>query len=319
MLVRLPQLEGIDLNRFQFDYDLTMMVFFLGPDGQVYGRYGGRDGEDPEARLSLAGLRYAMQAALRTHERSEKTPVAKIVERPKFIRDLVGGRRDCVHCHQINEMQHAALKRQGRWTRDHLWRYPLPDNLGIVLKIDQGDVVERVTRDSPAAKIGIRPGDVIERLAGHPIHSLADAQFALDGAPKSGTLEVVWRHQSKTHRGQLTLSEGWRRTDLSWRRSLQWVVPSARLNGRDLKPQERTSRGLTAKQLAFWEGYPISKEAKAAGVREGDIILGFDGKKLDMTAYQFLSYVRAKYLVDDQVTVDVLRDNKRLKLSMKLR
>ena len=81
MLVRLPQLEGIDLNRFQFDYDLTMMVFFLGPDGQVYGRYGGRDGEDPEARLSLAGLRYAMQAALRTHERSEKTPVAKSNQR----------------------------------------------------------------------------------------------------------------------------------------------------------------------------------------------------------------------------------------------
>ena len=64
MRVRLPRLDGVDLNLFQFDFDLTMMIFFLNADEHIYGRYGGRDGKNPDGRHSLAGLRYAMQAAL---------------------------------------------------------------------------------------------------------------------------------------------------------------------------------------------------------------------------------------------------------------
>ena len=42
--VRLTRIDNQDLNLFEFDYDLTFMVFFLNAEGKVYARYGGRDG-----------------------------------------------------------------------------------------------------------------------------------------------------------------------------------------------------------------------------------------------------------------------------------
>ena len=100
---------------------------------------------------------------------------------------------------------------------------------------------------------------------------------------------------------------------------MQWIVPSARLYGPNLKAKERRARGLSAKQLAFRQMFPVSSVAQAAGVREDDVILGFDGKRLEMNAYEFHAYVRGNYLKGDKVTIDVLRGGKRLKLPMTLR
>ena len=320
MRVRLSKLRDVDLNVFEFDYDLTMMIFFLNADEHVYGRYGGRDGKNPDGRQSLAGLRYAMQAAIDTHRRKAKKPIPKSDDRPQFVRDLFGGRRGgCVHCHQIKKKEHDNLRRNGQWNLNRIWRYPLPDNLGFVLEVDRGNVVKRVESDSSAARVGLRPGDVVDNIGDHTIRSFGDAQYALDKSPKSGSIEITWRRGDETMQKRLALREGWRRTDLSWRRSMQWVVPSARVFGRNLKEEERQARGLSAKQLAFWQLYPVSSSAKAAGVREKDIILGFDGKKLDMTNFEFLGHVRRNYLVGDKVTIDVLRGDKRLRLPMQLR
>ena len=66
------KITGLDLRLFEFDHDLTWYVFLLNADETVYGRYGGRDATGAEARLSLKGLRYAMDRALEAH----KTPPA---------------------------------------------------------------------------------------------------------------------------------------------------------------------------------------------------------------------------------------------------
>ena len=55
VLVRLTDIQESDLNLFQFDLDLTLMVFFLNADEQIYGRYGGRDSKSPHRRQSLEG------------------------------------------------------------------------------------------------------------------------------------------------------------------------------------------------------------------------------------------------------------------------
>ena len=82
--VRLSKVEGVDLNVFQFDYDLTMMVFFLNAEERIYGRYGGRGGESADARLSLAGLHYAMKAALDAHRRKVVPLDHAILDRRPF-------------------------------------------------------------------------------------------------------------------------------------------------------------------------------------------------------------------------------------------
>lgn len=319
--MRLTRIDDQDLNLFEFDYDLTFMVFFLDAEGRVYARYGGRDAQDPDRRQSLAGLRYTMQSVLAMHARPDKEFAPRTHKAPRFIRDLPTMRRRgrCLHCHQVREILDADLRRQGKWTREMAYRYPLPENLGLELEVDRGNVVKRVQAKSAAASAGLKKGDIVGRLGGVPVHSFGDAQFALDRAPKTGSLAVAWRRGGKGMEGKLALTAGWRKTDLSWRPSRQRLVPSARLYGRDLGPPERKALGLSARQLAFRQKDVVQAQAREAGILPDDVILGFDGLRLEMDVDRFLKYVERNYLVGDRVTVNLVRDGKRLDLPMTLR
>ena len=70
-------MRGVNLDLFDFDYDLTWMGFFLDGDGRVLGRYGGRDADGPDSRLSLAGLKYAMERALERHRAKKPAPAPR--------------------------------------------------------------------------------------------------------------------------------------------------------------------------------------------------------------------------------------------------
>ncbi len=316
--MRLTRIDNVDLNLFEFDYDLTFMVFFLNANGKIYARYGGRDAHDPDSRQSLKGLRYTMQSVLDMHGREEKMFAARSDEAPKFIREVTGKAGRCMHCHQIKEALHANLKRTGRWTQDVIWRYPLPENLGMTLEVDRGNVVKTVVAESPAAVAGLKPGDLLTRLGKVPIHSLGDAQLALDRAPKTGTIAVAWQRGQQAEEQEVALPEGWRKSDLTWRPSMQNFIPSVRLYGTDLTADERRGLGLSPKQLAFRQRDAVPKQARDAGVRGGDVILGLDGRTLELDVDEFLRHVQRQYLVGDQVTVNLLRDGKRLELPMTL-
>jgi serine protease Do len=64
--VRLIQTNGLDLNLFQYDYDMSWAAMFLNADLTVYGRYGSRDASGPSSDrlLSVAAFRKAAQRAL---------------------------------------------------------------------------------------------------------------------------------------------------------------------------------------------------------------------------------------------------------------
>jgi serine protease Do len=317
--VRLTRIDDLDLNLFEFDYDCTFMVFFLNAQEKVYARYGGRDADGPDSRQSLAGLQYTMESVLKMHERKPPAFAPKSQESPKYIREVAGLRtRGCMHCHQVKETLNADLQRKGKWVRDLVWRYPLPENLGIKLEIDRGNVIETVREESPAAAAGLKPGDVVKRIGRVPVHSFADAQFALDKAPARGTLEIAWQHGESERTDKLNLPENWRRSDISWRPSMHRLVPAARLYGDDLTEDEKKSLGLPAKQLAFKQKNAVPSQAKAAGIQGGDIIIGVDGRVLEMDANGFVRYVERNYVIGDRVTVNVLRDGKRLDLKMTL-
>jgi S1-C subfamily serine protease len=316
--VRLTRVDNEDLNLFEFDYDLTFMVFFLNAEGKVYARYGGRDATSADKRQSLAGLLYTMKSVLQMHVSEEKTFAPQSQEAAKFLRDMPGPRRGggCLHCHQVKEAFNSALQRKGVWDREMVWRYPLPENLGFALELDRGNVIKEVTEKSPAAAAGLQVRDVIQRLNGVPIHSFGDAQYALDIAPRTGSIEVVWQRSDKVLTEKLSLLEGWRKTDITWRASMQRFLPSARLYGADLTPEEKKALGLSAKQLAFRQRDAVTTQARMAGVRPGDIILGLDDKQLEMDVDDFLRYVERNYLVGDRATINLLRDGKRLNLTM---
>jgi hypothetical protein len=317
--VRLTRVDNLDLNLFEFDYDLTFMVFFVNADGKVYARYGGRDGRDADNRQSLAGLAYTMQSVLAMHGQKEPAFAPRSGEGPKYIREAGGPvRRGCMHCHQVKESLNAGLKKAGKWTRELVWRYPLPENLGITLEVDRGNVIKQVVAGSPAAAAGLQPGDRLTRLGIVPIHSFGDAQFALDIAPNASTLAVAWRRGEALHEKTIALPEGWRRSDISWRPSVQRLVPSLRLYGTDLTAEERKAQGLSPKQLAFRQQDGLPKQARDAGIQAGDIILGLDSRVTEMDLNELIHHLRRNYLVGEEVPVNLLRDGKRLTHKMRL-
>jgi predicted metalloprotease with PDZ domain len=316
--VRLTRIDDVDLSLFAFDYDVTMMVFFLDAEENVYARYGGRDPDGPDARQSLEGLRHTMQSVLAVHEREEKEYAPRPADGPKSVRDLRRARGGCMHCHQVKEAINADLRRSGKWSRDLVWRYPLPENLGLALEVDRGNVDKHVEDGSAAAAAGLKAGDVLRKLDGVPVHSFGDAQFALDAAPKAGSVEVVWQRGDDVHKGKVSLAEGWRKTDVSWRPSVRHLVAQARLYGEDLTAEQKKALGLDPKQLAFRQRELMTFQAKSAGIRPGDVILGVDGVRLETDVTGFLRYVQSNYLVGDKVTVNLLRDGKRLEVPMDL-
>jgi S1-C subfamily serine protease len=187
-----------------------------------------------------------------------------------------------------------------------------------VLEVDRGNVVRKVMTGSAAAAIGLQPGDVVESLGGIRVRSFADAQYALDKAPAKGTLQIVWQRRDEWFDKQLRLNSGWRRSDILWRPSMYKMIAAPRVFGDDLNATAKATLGLAEKQLAFRQRDSVSTQARKAGIRAGDIILGFEGKQLEMDAYEFQSYVRREYLSGDIVKVIVIRDGQKIILPMKL-
>lgn len=319
MRVRLPRVDNCDLNLFEFDYDLTMMVFFMDANERIYARYGGRDAENADNRQSLEGLRQTMLSVVQTHKTEKNRIAPKTTGGPKFIREgnQMGGGR-CMHCHDIKEELNRQLVAQGDWDRDQVWRYPLPENVGFRLFVDKPNTVERVTPGSPAEKAGLEPGDRIRQMGAIPIHSFADAQTALDRAPISGSLPIVYRRSGKDQKSTLELVDGWRKTDLTWRTSMRRMIPRFSLPGKDLTSDEKKALGLPSNVLAYRLADTVSQRLKDLGFEPKDLVLGIEGKPLHLSASEFVGFVEREYLVGDSVRILVNRNGRSVVVPMAL-
>jgi predicted metalloprotease with PDZ domain len=333
--VRLLKISGVDLNVFDFDYDLTWVAFFMNAEGHVYGRFGGRDAASADSWLSLPGLRYALSGALVAHRRAparEPTPSSPLtthhsplttLDKPLLAEEYRSAQAlrkgECIHCHQVYELRRADLKATGQWKREDRWVYPLPENIGLTLEVDQGDRVRAVAPESSAGRAGLRAGDTLRSMNGLNVASFADVQYALQRAPARGTISISWQRGGERKTATMELTDGWRKTNLTWRPSLLDILPALTLYGDDLSIDEKNALGLSAKRLAFRQQKPVHALAKAAGVQEGDVIVGIDGLTLAMTMLEFLAHVRKNYLVGDRIILNVIRGEKRLDLPLTLR
>ena len=315
------RIENIDLNVFEFDWDLTWAAFFMNASDKVYGRFGGRDAKGPDTRNTLEGLRFAMQAALAEHRKDPAAKPETPSEKPLYINQVPAAKsyKGCIHCHQVKEILRQQAINTGTWNRESIYTYPLPENVGITLDPVRGNLVKQVAPGSLADKAGVKMGDVVRTLNGRPVVSFADAQYALHKGPFEGKLPLTWQRDGKDLEAALQVGAGWRRTNVTWRPSLLDLLPSPAVYGTDLTAKEKKALGLDEKRLAFRQDAPVQPAAKAMGVLENDIILGLDGKALEMTRDQFLGYVRQNYLVGEAATLNILRNGKRMDLQVKLK
>lgn len=322
MLVRILNMRGVNLNVFDFDYDLTWAGFFMNGHEKVYGRFGGRDAGDAEARLTLAGLKHAMRAALAAHQREPDSRPTQPAVAPRTAESYPAAARlkagACIHCHQVYDFQRAALREAGQWTLDRVWVYPQPENVGITLDVNAGNNVTAVRAGSPAAKAGLRTGDTLTSVNGQPVASQADVQHALHRAPEKGDVPFTYTRAKRDFSSLFVLETGWRKSDISWRSSMWGLEPPAGVHGTDLTIAEKSALNIAADRLAFRQGKFVTAQARKAGIQEGDVIIGIDNKQPPMNMLQFNAYVRLNHKVGDTITYNVLRDGKRLDLPMLL-
>ncbi len=319
-MLRPGNMRGLDLSIFDFDFDLPWYAFFMTAEGQILGRFGGRDADTPGKYLSLPALRHSLDAALK---RFRSSPLEKPQERkPMRAEDYPAAAKRpanaCIHCHHVHEFRRDFLQRQGRWSLDDVWVYPQPENIGLSLDVAQGNRVTQVQPKSPAAKAGLKAKDLLQSINNMPIASSADVQYALHMAPKRGEITLDWQSGTQVNKSVIALPENWRQTDVSWRWSLKSMSPSPGIVGDDLTAEERVQLGLDSRQLAYRHMNFLPPAARHAGLRTNDIILGIDDKPFFMTARQFEAYLRLYHRVGQEVTLNVLRGGERMRFRLKL-
>jgi hypothetical protein len=54
-------------------------------------------------------------------------------------------------------------------------------------------------------------------------------------------------------------------------------------------------------------------------VKGGDVLIGYDGRAIEGDASKLFGYVRRNYLVGDEITINVIRDGKRVDLKFLLK
>jgi serine protease Do len=298
--VRVTDLRDVDVANLRFDFDLTFAVLLMHADGTVYHRYGGRGAANAEQYLGTATLVRLLRDTLPEHQeydrvRSSPSTVEPLraIDLPVLQRKVAAGQRiDCVHCHTVHDAEARDAMLRGRWRRDDAYVFPDPARIGIALDAERQSIVRVVRDESAAAKAGIRPGDELLALGEQPsVRTFADVQWALHRAPfAAAELAVRFRREDAVHTATLVLEDGWKRCppeDFAWR-PMKWnLSPSPGFGGALLSLEARQKIGLGEAPFAMRVIYLVDwgeqkargQAARAAGLKKGDVVIGFAGKR----------------------------------------
>lgn len=333
-------MNGVDLARFEFDYDTTWQAFFLDADLGVYSRYGGRDETSADGRLSKESLLTTMREVLDVHSRrsgqAERTdfdlhPRPSKATTPEDIPLLKAAHQGCVHCHQVQEYRLLQAFHDGRFERQLVFGFPLPESVGIRFDRAHGHRISEVIAGSPAARAGLVSGDVVTRLGNVPVRSEQDLRWSLHRLPENGRPQVTVqrsgtdREPNRTVAVTLAPGENWRETDLGWRRSLRSVPLHLGFLGYPLGAEERRTANFPLDRLAIRivsirGGAAAGTPSLAAnlGLEKGDLIVSLAGRDKPLSLEEFKSELLRRFVPGDKIQLVVLRAGQRIELEGRL-
>jgi hypothetical protein len=321
--VRLTQMNSVDLARFEFDYDTTWTAFLLDAELNIYSRYGGRDENVADSRMSKSSLLQTMQEVLDLHlqlkgrqdlaaEFLHPPPPQK--SPPEAIPLLRQNHEGCVHCHQVREYRLLQAAHDGTFTRRQLFVFPLPESLGIEFAREHGHRIARVLPGSPAAESGLAPGDTVVRVNGVPIHSEYDVRWALERAADDQPLLFTVERGTAGNVAEavpisLTPRGDWRQTELGWRKSLRSVPFPLGMLGYALGKEELRKESLPDDRLAIRvlsiRGAGL---AKNLALEKGDLIVAVAGRSEPRNFEELKSDLLRLFAPGETVEATVLRN-----------
>jgi S1-C subfamily serine protease len=190
-----------------------------------------------------------------------------------------------------------------------------PTQMATVSKVDQG---------SAAEKSGFQPGDVIQKLAGQPLLSIADVQWVLHHtSPEGAEVKADVLRSGRPMQVTLRLQPGWRRQDdISWRAST-WGLRRVALGGMflvrlpdedrkkwDLPPE---STALLVQHVGQFAPHNLAHQA---GVRKGDVLLGFDSRSDLLNETELIAHALQHRKPGDKIPLTILRNGAKQTLTI---
>jgi S1-C subfamily serine protease len=203
-----------------------------------------------------------------------------------------------------------------------LWKYPLPDNVGLLMDRVEGNQIQSVIQGSAAEKSGLQSGDRIGSINGQIITSIADIQWVLHHLENGDQTIAVKTTTGARHR--VSVRKGWKKYDISWRGSMWSVSPMLRVWAPTLASDRLKALNIEDPQTAFlvkWinRGSKGGRSAFDSGLRQQDIIVELEGKPIEkLTPQQFNAYIKLNYKVGEKLPLTVLRKGKKKKIEIRL-
>ncbi|MBI2923476.1 MAG: PDZ domain-containing protein [Planctomycetes bacterium] len=334
--MRVVNMKGVDLNAFEFDYDLTLAILMMNADGTVYHRYGGRDWTSAMSRQSMPSLVQALAEGAAAHGEYAKNPKPPAARPKKTIEDIPvfaervkkNPKMDCFHCHMVYNAEREQAQAEKRWNPEEMWLYPLPEQAGLRLETDDQARVKEVVKGSPAEKAGVKAGDRLVRLGGVRAATEADVQWILQNADRGATsLKIEVERGGEAKSGDLKLAKGWKvQTPLeySWRPYKWQLRPNPGFGGPDLKADEKKKLGLKEDAFAVKVGYIIDwgdhpedgKNARKAGIQKDDVLISAGGKVDFKGSEHFQTWFRLTQKAGSAIEFVVIRGGKQIKIRM---
>jgi hypothetical protein len=327
-------MKNVDLNLFQFDYDLNWAAIFMNADGTIYSRYGTQSAAGADTYNSVESLEKTMRRVLTLHanainyrkylagKRGKPKPYKTALEMPGMEKKEEYRKttqvNNCIHCHNIHDAENHQLHLEGTMTNEKLWRYPLPNNIGLEIDPKDGLKINRVIAGSAAEKAGLRAGQSIAYMNDQLILSIADIQWVLHHLPNTAT-NIRIRPWNSNREHILTTRIGWKKTDISWRGSLWNLHPRLRVYMPAAKPNELKQLNLPAGQHALkvqWinNGSAEGQAALKAGLKLNDFIIAMAGKPFEKTIDHdiFNAQVKLNYKSGQKLPLTLMRNGKRI-------
>jgi hypothetical protein len=316
-------MDDVDIGLFERDWNNAIYFFVLNADEKIYMRYGGRDSASPDTYNNVDSLEAALRQGLELH-RQHLAGNLKLPDRPKprFPREIpllverTFARGQCVECHLIGDFQNIQGERDGTLDKlTHLYRSPDIKTLGIDLDVPKGLAVKQARGAAKAA--GMLAADRVVAWNGTPVWTFGDVQYQHDRVDRrTKELRIAVDRDGRPVDLTLALPERWWWTDLRFRQSS--VDPRSDFDDRPLSTEEKQKLGLTSDGFASEVKY-VAETAKIRGVsdlRVGDVIVAVDGTERDELANTADLYIKLRHKAGDSVTLDVLRDGKRIHMPL---
>lgn len=317
-------MDDVDVALFDRDWNNTLYYFAMNADERIYLRYGGRDSQAGDSYLNLDSIELALAKGLELHRQYQEGKVPK-VERPKpvyprefpMLVERTFKRGACVECHLIGDYQN--LHREADGTLDklkHLFRSPDIKTIGIHLDVPKGLVVKEARGAVQIA--GMKPGDRISHFNGTPVWTFGDLQHVYDKTPRdAAAVRITVDRAGESVELPVLLPLRWWWTDLRFRNSS--VDPKPYFESDPLTEDQKRKLDLKSGGFASAVKYvnPFAQIMKSHQLQSGDIVVAVDGVETDSLAHTAELYIQLRKTAGDTMTIDVLRDGKRIKMELK--